>query len=139
MFGDLVFQAIELETLDECLSAQTLSANLINHVVKCTQEKRTYIEQMLKEGQQRGFARKSNDSEMRRIRRELPGKLDHAAVAAFEVGHYPIEHLRVVSEGPNEHRNGSQIMGRIAEMLGLRGSSPSDDGRNQLVNLLSLN
>jgi len=95
------------------------------------------VEKKLGEGQVRELARapKIIENDIRRYMKELPGKLDHASVVAFEVGHFPQEHLRVVSEGSNKSRNVLDNLKGIFQ--GLKGSQPENNGRDQLVNLLS--
>lgn len=67
-------------------------AKLILHVYQSTQKKRLFLEQVHRDGHNLGELKR----ELRRARernisqqmRKLPGKLDHATVVAFQVGHF---------------------------------------------------
>lgn len=68
--------------------------------------------------------RTARNREITKQLHELPGKLDHAAVVAFEVGHFSSNPLRLLQ--PNGRTNGSQgasFVSRISELL--RGVSNS--------------
>lgn len=76
-------------------------AKLISHVCKCTQKKRSYLEQVRSDDHNlvalNRESRRAREQNISQHMRELPGKLDHAAVVAFEVGHFSSEPLRLVS------------------------------------------
>ena len=69
-------------------------AKLISHVCKCTQKKRSFLEQVRRDDHKLVAL---NRESRRALEVELPGKLDHATVVAFEVGHFSSEPLRLVS------------------------------------------
>jgi len=78
-------------------------AKLLSHVCRCTEKKRSFLEQVDRDdhnlvASNKEF-RRARDKEISRHMRELPGKLDHAAVVAFEVGHFPSEPLKLESSG----------------------------------------
>ena len=76
-------------------------AKLISHVCKCTQRKRLFLEQVRRDDHNlvalNRESRRAREQNISQHMRELPGKLDHAAVVAFEVGHFSSEPLRLVS------------------------------------------
>lgn len=78
-------------------------AKLLSHVCRCTEKKRSFLEQVDRDDHNLGVSnkefRRARDREISRHMRELPGKLDHAAVVAFEVGHFSAEPLKLVSKG----------------------------------------
>ena len=68
------------------LSAQTLTACLVNHVVAATEEKR----QFMSDCRLRGIEVKRKireDPEFAERAKKIKGKLDHATVVAYQVGH----------------------------------------------------
>ena len=76
-------------------------AKLLSHVCRCTEKKRSFLEQVDRDdhnlvASNKEF-RRARDKEISRHMRELPGKLDHAAVVAFEVGHFSSEPLKLES------------------------------------------
>ena len=79
-------------------------AKLLSHVCRCTEKKRSFLEQVDRDDHNlvtvsnKEFLR-ARDKEISRHMRELPGKLDHAAVVAFEVGHFSSELLKLESGG----------------------------------------
>ena len=78
-------------------------AKLISHVCKCTQKKRSFLEQVRCEDHDHNLVASNRESRRAREQkismhlRELPGKLDHATVVAFQVGHFSSEPLRLLS------------------------------------------
>lgn len=94
MLADMT-EVIEKESLEDHISALDVCVKLLSHVAGCTDTKRKYLEQMNKDDQlltttDRRY-RRARDREISRHMRELPGKLDHAAVVAFEVGYFSTE------------------------------------------------
>ena len=61
--------------------------------------------------------------------RELPGKLDHAAVVAFEVGHFPADFFKTESGGHANSKHGHSIVNTI--LSGIKNSL--DSGRRASV------
>ena len=96
-------QVIQEEGLEDRISAMELCAKLLSHVCRCTAEKRSFLEQVDRDDHNLDVSnnefRRARNREISRHMRELPGKLDHAAVVAFEVGHFPLEPVRLVSKG----------------------------------------
>lgn len=99
----LLIQVIEEEGLEDDVSAMAVCAKLLSHVCKCTAKKRSFLEQVDRDDHDLVLSnkefRRARDREISRHMRELPGKLDHAAVVAFEVGHFSSEPLKLVSKG----------------------------------------
>lgn len=99
----LFTQVIQEEGPEDQVSAMAVCAKLISHVCKSTQKKRSFLEQVRRDDHNLVASNK----EFRRAREqnisqqmcELPGKLDHAAVVAFEVGHFSSEPLKLEPEG----------------------------------------
>lgn len=95
-------------------------AKLLSHVCRCTAKKRSFLEQVDRDDHNleivsnREFHR-ARDGEILRHMRELPGKLDHAAVVAFEVGYFSMEPLKLVSGGQgNGQRRKSLFNGLLS-------------------------
>ena len=78
-------------------------AKLLSHVCRCTAKKRSFLEQVDHDDHNLVVSNKEfrrvRDREISRHMRELPGKLDHAAVVAFEVGHFSLEPHKLESGG----------------------------------------
>ncbi|XP_032230072.2 PP2C-like domain-containing protein CG9801 isoform X2 [Nematostella vectensis] len=142
-------QVIEGEAPEDELSAQQLCAKLLSHVCKCTNEKRTFLQEVdRKAPSMSNGRRRPRDNEMFRRRvQQLPGKLDHASVVAFEVGAFPSEPLRLVSGGPETVRPPGlllidRIQNRFREMS-MRNSNnyevnkEGDEKYNELYSLLA--
>ena len=76
---------------------------LLSHVCRCTEKKRSFLEQVDRDDHSLVVSnkefRRARDKEILRHMRELPGKLDHAAVVAFEVGHFSPKPPKLVSGG----------------------------------------
>jgi hypothetical protein len=72
--------------------------------------------------------------------KELPGKLDHAAVVAFEVGEFPAEHLQVVSEGAAIQDKGVSLVEKFKEKVlqTLKQPQSQDEAKTELVNLFTM-
>jgi len=78
-------------------------AKLISHVFKSTQKKRSFLEEVRRDdhnlvASNREF-RRAREQNISQQMRELPGKLDHAAVVAFEVGHFSSDPLKLEPRG----------------------------------------
>ena len=74
--------------------------------------------------------RTARNKEITRQMHELPGKLDHAAVVAFEVGHFSSNPMRLLQS--NGTTNGSQrgsFMSRISELVRGVSSRLSDNDK----------
>ena len=94
-------QVIQQEGPEDQVSAMGVCAKLISHVCKLTQKKRSFLEQVRCDdhnlvASSREFHR-AREQNISQDMRKLPGKLDHAAVVAFEVGQFSSEPLRLVS------------------------------------------
>ncbi|XP_078354741.1 uncharacterized protein LOC144639309 isoform X2 [Oculina patagonica] len=102
MLDDMT-EVIQEEGPEDHLSAREVCAKLLSHVCKCTAKKRSFLEQVDRDDHNLAVSnkefRRARDKEISRHMRELPGKLDHAAVVAFEVGHFTSEPLKLVSKG----------------------------------------
>ncbi|PFX32153.1 PP2C-like domain-containing protein CG9801 [Stylophora pistillata] len=75
------------------ISAQAVCANLLLHVLACTHKKRQHREKIQARGSHNLYRREErihqgSEKGTSQLNCELPGKLDHAAVVAFEVGLY---------------------------------------------------
>lgn len=75
------------------ISAQAVCANLLLHVLACTHKKRQHREKIEARGSHNLYRREErihqgSEKGTSQLNCELPGKLDHAAVVAFEVGLY---------------------------------------------------
>jgi len=94
-------QVIQEEGPEDHVSAMEVCAKLLSHVCRCTEKKRSFLEQVDRDDHNLVVSnkefRRARDKEISRHMRELPGKLDHAAVVAFEVGHFPSEPLKLES------------------------------------------
>lgn len=90
MHLSIYFKKIELESPSgEERSAKELCANLISFVVNKTREKREILENA-----------EISDRQKRYLQSKMkPGKLDHATVAAYEVGHFRPEPLKLTFQG----------------------------------------
>ena len=75
------------DLLSHHLSAQTVSACLVNHAVEVTEAKRTLRSHCIEKGIDIR-KRKSQDPEFATQVNNTPGKLDHATVVAYQVGHH---------------------------------------------------
>lgn len=75
------------KTPNESLSAQETCANLIDHVLKLTSEKRDLLEKGLLEASQIEDNEKKSkfQADLRQKSLKLRGKLDHASIVAYEV------------------------------------------------------
>ncbi|XP_031569154.1 PP2C-like domain-containing protein CG9801 [Actinia tenebrosa] len=132
-------EIIEKESPDDVPSAQGLCANLISYVCKCTASKRNFLERVDREELRHDPLRRVKETEICRVMKELPGKLDHAAVVAFEVGEFPAEPLKMVSEGTVLHNKGVSLVEKIKEKVqNLTHPHSPDDAKTELVNLFNM-
>ena len=81
----MVTKVIQEEGPEDQVSAMQVCAKLITHAFKSTQKKRSFLEEV---------GCDDHIHRAREQRHELPGKLDHAAVVGFEVGHFSSEPQR---------------------------------------------
>lgn len=76
---------------------------MLSYACRCTEQKRTFLEQVDKDDHSVDNSnkqlRKVREREIARIMRDMPGKLDHAAVVAFEVGFFQPEAVKPGSKG----------------------------------------
>ena len=89
--SDLLHKADEES--DSGLNAFTLKEAIISHVMILTDEKRQYMKSMDKEIERDDLPaseRKKLLKEMQTTAKAYPGKLDHATVAAYQVGHLTV-------------------------------------------------
>ena len=88
-------------------------SKLLFHVCRCTAKKRTFLEQVDRDDHNLTVSNKEfrrvRDREISRLMQELPGKLDHAAVVAFEVG--------IFSTDPSKQISGRQANGNCRKSL----------------------
>ena len=78
----------------------------------------------------RGQLRTARDREITRKMRELPGKLDHAAVVAFEVGHFSSNPIRPLGRnGSTSGSRRSSVLTTIFEFIRSVSSSSSSSSR----------
>ncbi|XP_064644088.1 PP2C-like domain-containing protein CG9801 isoform X2 [Lineus longissimus] len=83
-----IIHEFELDTESPC-SAQELCGALLQHVLKLTDNKRKVLEDPNLYGKKlRSKERKRRDSQIVEKMSKAPGKLDHASIVAYEVGHY---------------------------------------------------
>ena len=66
-------------------SARELCAKLMNFVLENTREKRQFLE----------THRDYRKEEFQKKKKSIPGKLDHATVVAYEVGHFQPQPLKL--------------------------------------------
>ena len=92
-------------------------AKLLSHVCRCTEEKRTFLEKVDRDDHVLNLTNKEfrrvRDREISRLMQELPGKLDHAAVVAFEIGHFTFEPLQLVSPGQPSSQQETRFAGSL--------------------------
>ena len=79
-------------------------------MIKCTEKKRNFLEEVDRDDHNLTISNKeflrTRDREISRHMHELPGKLDHAAVVAFEVGYFPADFFKTESGAhANKHRH----------------------------------
>lgn len=114
----LFIQVIQEEGLEDHVSAREVCAKLLFHVCKCTAKKRTFLEQVDRDDHKLTVSnkefRRARDREISRLMHELPGKLDHAAVVAFEVGHFSSDHLKLA---PGGQANGKRRQSLFSDFL----------------------
>ena len=99
-------------------------AKLISHVFKSTQKKRSFLEQVRCDdhnlvASNREFL-KAREENIAQQMSQLPGKLDHAAAVAFEVGYFSSEPLRLASGAQPDGRRRRSLFNDI--ISGLRNS-----------------
>lgn len=83
-----IIHEFELFT-ENAISAQELSGALLQHVLRLTDPKRKVLENPDLYGKRlKAKDRKRRDSEIVAKMSKAPGKLDHASIVAYEVGHY---------------------------------------------------
>lgn len=83
-----IIHEFELFT-ENSISAQELSGALLQHVLRLTDSKRKVLENPDLYGKRlKAKDRKRRDSEIVAKMSKAPGKLDHASIVAYEVGHY---------------------------------------------------
>lgn len=130
---DLMTEVIQQEGLEDSISASDVCAKLLFHVWRCTENKRTFMEDVHREDHKvqelRRQLRTARNKEITRQMRELPGKLDHAAVVAFEVGHFSSNPMRLLQSNgmPSGSQRGS-FMSRISELVrGVSGRLSDND------------
>ena len=76
-------------TLEQKLNAMDVKEVLINHAIEVTDEKRKYLEQCWNELDKPDLTaseKRANDRKISQYIKQLPGKLDHATIAAYCVG-----------------------------------------------------
>ena len=79
----------KMVTLKRKLNATDVKETLINHVIEVTEEKRKYLEHCWIEMDKPDLTaseKRANDRKIGQYIKQLPGKLDHATVAAYCVG-----------------------------------------------------
>ena len=75
--------------VDRKLNATDVKEVLISHVIEVTEEKRKYLEQCWTELDKPDLTsseKRANDRKISQYIKQLPGKLDHATIAAYTVG-----------------------------------------------------
>ena len=83
-----IIHEFELFT-ENSISAQELCGALLQHVLRLTDSKRKVLENPDLYGKRlKAKDRKRRDSEIVAKMSKAPGKLDHASIVAYEVGHY---------------------------------------------------
>lgn len=114
-------QVIQREGLQDKVSAMEVCGKLLEHVRLCTEKKRSYLEQVDRDDHNLSALnqslRRARDRQISRLLRELPGKLDHAAVVAAEVGHFSADPLKLAAGGK---ANGSRRMSLLNLFSGIR-------------------
>lgn len=114
-------QVIQREGLEDKVSAMEVCGKLLDHVRLCTEKKRSYLEQVDRDDHNltalNQRLRRARDKEISRLLRELPGKLDHAAVVAAEVGHFSADPVKLAAGGK---ANGSRRMSLLDFISGIR-------------------
>ena len=141
---------IEKEGIEDCISAREVCAKLLSHVCCCTEQKRRFLEQADRDDHsavnKNKHMRKAREREIARTMRDMPGKLDHAAVVAFEVGYFSEE-----GEGqsqPQKVQTKKSLRGMFSELISRRNSgsspghsepgTPCSEGSDSFVELYSL-
>ena len=79
---------------DAGLNAFLLKEAVISHIIDLTEDKRRYMEAQDKEIEREGLSaseKRKLIKEMQRNAKMYPGKLDHATVAAYQVGHLAVK------------------------------------------------
>ena len=94
---------------------------LLDHVRLCTEKKRSYLEQVDRDDHNltalNQKLRRARDKEISRLLHELPGKLDHAAVVAVEVGHFCADPVKLAA---GRKANGSRRLSLRDIFSGIR-------------------
>ena len=76
-------------TIERKLNATDVKEALISHAIEVTEEKRLYLEQCWNEMEKPDLTtseKRANDRKISQHIKQLPGKLDHATIAAYCVG-----------------------------------------------------
>jgi hypothetical protein len=79
----------KVATVERKLNATDVKEALINHAIEVTDEKRQYLEQCWNEMEKPDLTsseKRANDRKISQHIKQLPGKLDHATIAAYCVG-----------------------------------------------------
>lgn len=132
---DTMTEVIQQECVEDSISAMGVCAKLLSHVCRCTERKRAFLEQVDRDDHKlaalnRDLQRVRNREISRRIH-ELPGKLDHAAVVAFEVGHFSADPMKLHFPGgkANESRRQSSFYDIFVGLIRSVSSSSSSSRR----------
>ena len=105
-------------------------AKLIFHVYKSTQKKRSFLEQVHLDdhnlGELKRELRRARERNISQQMRKLPGKLDHATVVAFQVGHFSSEPLRLLPAGQASSKRRGSLLSDLFSRLSNRRTSVDD-------------
>lgn len=105
-------------------------AKLIIHVYKSTQKKRSFLEQVHHDdhnlGELKRELRRARERNISQQMHKLPGKLDHATVVAFQVGHFSSEPLRVEPGGEASGKRRGSLLSDLFSRLSNRRTSVPD-------------
>ena len=77
-------------------------------------------------------------AELEKMRKLIPGKLDHATVAAYEVGHFEPKPLKLTFQDKQRTKQPKQQPGAKGEQRVKTSTKPSVQPNSQFLSLLSL-
>ena len=114
-----VIQSLESTPCGEESSAKELCAKLMNFVLQNTGERRTLLE----------TSRDRKKEEFEKLKKKIPGKLDHATVVAYEVGDFPSKPFKLTShdkkranqQHPNSVEKTTETLDKNPEFMSLLG------------------
>ncbi|XP_028413391.1 uncharacterized protein LOC114536262 isoform X2 [Dendronephthya gigantea] len=106
-------------------SAKELCGKLMNFVVQNTLKRRTFLEQN----------RNCKREEFDKKKRSIPGKLDHATVVAYEVGHFQPQPFKLTFHDKQRPQEKKQSSG---DQSPEKPSMPTLEQNNEFISLLGI-